>query len=132
MDVKVAFTAIVAQKDLTVRQGETVIFDTAITNTEQGYDEQSGIFTAPLAGTYIFYTDIQIYWLIQDMVRDGHVLIRNHGFATNADHYVRGSRIISIQLAAGDKVWIRAGEGDEVIHGYGETSFSGWLINSFH
>ena len=38
--------------DFNVGTGATVIYDVVETNTGDGYDDHSGIFTAPVAGLY--------------------------------------------------------------------------------
>jgi hypothetical protein len=40
--------------DLTPNAGETLVFKTTTLNEGLGYDNKSGIFTAPVAGTYTF------------------------------------------------------------------------------
>ena len=39
---------------MTPRSGETLIFQTTTLNEGLGYDNKTGIFTAPVAGTYMF------------------------------------------------------------------------------
>ena len=53
----VSFSVNVKAKELKLGVGQTVIYDEVLTNEGNGYDDRTGVFTCPLAGTYIFVVD---------------------------------------------------------------------------
>ena len=54
----VGFSVNVKAKELKLGVGQTVIYDEVLTNEGNGYDDKTGVFTCPLAGTYIFVVDV--------------------------------------------------------------------------
>ena len=57
---KVAFSAhILGDKSMPVSLGSVILFDEVLTNLGNGYNKNSGSFTAPVAGTY----SLSIYFM---------------------------------------------------------------------
>ena len=53
----VGFSVNVKAKKLKLGAGQTIIYDEVRTNEGNGYDDRTGVFTCPLAGTYLFVVD---------------------------------------------------------------------------
>ena len=54
----VAFSAHVSPSYTDIQPGTTIVFSQAHINTGQGYNPKSGEFRAPIAGVYVFYSNI--------------------------------------------------------------------------
>ena len=131
----VAFTAVIAHGGITdLGPGDTLIFDKVINNIGNGYHDNTGIFEAPVGGVYVFNMDIMIRagqgQYIQLAV-NGRSVMSNYGDARSAKHYITSSRMLTISLSAGDRVWVRTTNdprhGNGTVHGNGFSTFSGWL-----
>lgn len=44
-------------KELKLGTGQTIIYNNILTNDGNGYDDKTGVFTCPVAGTYMFVVD---------------------------------------------------------------------------
>ena len=134
--VNVAFTAVISLGGLTdLGPDETLIFDKVITNLGNGYHSNSGIFEAPVGGLYVLHMDIMgrsDESQYTEFVVNGRSVMSNFVMATESKHFVSSSRTVTIELAVGDKVWIRtpnsSSHGTGVVHGNGFSTFSGWLL----
>lgn len=54
---KVSFSLGLKSNSLTLGTGQTVKYDTVLTNDGNEYDDRTGVFTCPVAGTYMFIVD---------------------------------------------------------------------------
>lgn len=59
MDLAVGFSAAVS-KEKTIATGEVLVFSDVITNEGQGYNDTTGIFTAPKGGLYAFHLVVEV------------------------------------------------------------------------
>nr|XP_022294299.1 cerebellin-2-like [Crassostrea virginica] len=126
---KVAFTASVVASNTSWNSG-TLIFNQVISNVGNGYDPKTGVFTAPRAGTYIFYAAAVEYstqYLRLDIVINNVPKVRLLGY--NSASYQTGTNMVAQYLRRGDDV--------RVIHSYGNgyysttvpiTTFTGFMI----
>ncbi|XP_022296813.2 complement C1q-like protein 3 [Crassostrea virginica] len=125
----VGFSVNVKAKELKLGAGKTVIYDEVLTNEGNGYDDRTGVFTCPLAGTYIFVVDalsprgtwLHLY-LNKTKVASLHV---SGGHKSNA--YLQLSRTVVLTLRKGDhvKVVIYAVSHTGTVHHGGYSGFSG-------
>ena len=53
----VSFSVSVKGKELKLGTGQTIIYNNILTNDGNGYDDRTGVFTWPVAGTYLFEVD---------------------------------------------------------------------------
>ena len=134
----VAFTAKVAPPDLTgLGAGQTIVFDEVITNVGNGYDNLTGIFTAPVSGVYVFDMALMVasdVYQYTELVKDGQSIVYNYSAATGVNCFVSSSRTVTLQLEKASKVWVRTitenitFHGSGKVHGNGFSTFSGWLL----
>ena len=54
---RVSFSVNVKAKELQLGASQTVIYDEVLENDGNGYDDRTGVFTCPVAGTYMFIVD---------------------------------------------------------------------------
>ena len=106
-------------------------FDHIITNLGSGYSPQTGIFTAPHAGTYCFSVNFMsvngqghTYVAI-----DKHGTLLDYAFANGHDDYDQGSAEVVVHLAKGEQVWARQESGHAVRGGL-FTVFTGYLVQA--
>ena len=126
---KVAFTAGVTSSSSTWRSG-TLIFNSIILNVGNGYNPSTGVFTSPVAGTYVFYVTAVEYLkqhLQVEIVLNSVSKVRTLSYSDA--NYQTGTNMAVLNLQKGDSVWVR--------HIYGNgfwtesvpiTTFTGFLI----
>ena len=124
-----AFTAGVTSSSSTWNSG-TLIFTSVILNVGNGYNPSTGVFTPPVAGTYVFYVTAVEYdhqYLHVDIVLNSVSKVTLLG--ENDTGYQTGTNMVVLNLQKGDSVWVRHVSGK----GYWSwsapaTTFSGFLI----
>ena len=126
--IKVSFSVNMKAKQLTLGGSQTVIYDEVLTNDGKGYDDRTGVFTSPVAGTYMFVVDalspkpvkLHIY-LNKTIVASLHI----SGSHSNGV-YLQISRTVILKLRKGDHVKV---VNDATRKGYvyhnGYSGFSG-------
>nr|XP_034332672.1 uncharacterized protein LOC117691218 [Crassostrea gigas] len=127
---EVAFTASVTSSSTTWNSG-TLIFDVVITNTGNGYNPSTGVFTSPISGTYVFYVSAVEYsaqHLVIDIVLNSVSKVK--ALCDNSASYQTGTNMVVLELQKGDSVWVRhyGGKG-YYTHSVPLTTFSGYLIS---
>ena len=82
-----------------------LVFDHVLSNSGNGYDIKTGIFTAPIAGLYSFSVT-----LTSDISSRFFIMFngRNVGYVVNSgeNRWESGSQNVNLQLTVGDKVWV--------------------------
>ena len=104
---KVAFTAGVTSSSTTWNSG-TLIFNSVILNVGNGYNPSTGVFTSPVAGTYVFYVSAVEYnkqELRVDIVLNSVSKVRTMGYSDAA--FQTGTNMVVLNLQKGDSVWVR-------------------------
>lgn len=139
-DVIVAFTAVVTPADLTdLGAGQIIVFDKIITNVGNTYDNRTGIFTAPVRGVYVFEMALMVTHDMHqylEFAKDGQSVLLNYGRTDGTTLFASSSRTVTLELEKDSKVWIRTilgstpPHGAGRVHGYGFSTFSGWLLAS--
>lgn len=126
---KVAFTAAV-KASISTWNGGTLIFNTVISNVGDGYNEKTGIFCAPLAGTYVFYISFNQFnnqQLGLDIVHNDLPKVRviAHPSASRQT----GTNMVVLILQKGDHVWVKHSAGNGVnTESVPLTTFTGFMI----
>ena len=109
-----------------------VQFNRVLTNVGNGYDQKTGIFTAPFSGLYTFHlhfigglhngsTDLGLY-------AGGQVIAVAFAEGENKDDNDQGSCTAVVDLLRGDEVSVKFYYGNPQIWGSRLTSFSGCLF----
>ncbi|BFZ19649.1 hypothetical protein BsWGS_22688 [Bradybaena similaris] len=128
----IAFTASLVE-NTKVAAGQTVRYNNTITNIGNGYDTNTGIFTAPLAGLYGFQLSVLTQksseaWL-ELFVNEKYIISVNSKLASGFDAAVS---FVLLTLKVGDRVQVKA-RSESLL--FGRTTeqyctFSGFLIAS--
>ena len=128
-----AFTATVTRY-MTSKSGQTLVFPHIITNVGDGYNGTNGVFTAPRDGVYVFFCKItgrdnpgDMYF---EFTLNGSAKTMNLVYGRPANPYRTSSNSIVLQLAHGDRVWIKMARGGRHYSTSvgGGQSFSGYLL----
>ncbi|XP_045187953.1 complement C1q-like protein 4 [Mercenaria mercenaria] len=136
-DGPVAFTAAIQPRVQDhVGANATVKFETVITNLGGGYNNTTGVFTAPLPGLYMFSCSLLDHFdgkhgsakLHAEIVQNDKILGRvfAHADDTNRD---QGANTVFVQVNQGDRIFIRSVDNNDLALG-GEmySTFSGYLL----
>ncbi|XP_045190983.2 EMILIN-2-like isoform X2 [Mercenaria mercenaria] len=138
---EVAFQASLTRESATFKLYDTIIFNNVITNIGHAYNKHTGIFTAPVSGTYTFNTNIvsekghyvEASIEVNDIVTVS--AISDHRISPDGEYFTtwdQGNAVAILRLNRGDKVSVSVQwpQGSHVIHGVGKSSFSGCLLRS--
>lgn len=127
---RIGFTASVSTKDTSWNSG-TLVFPVIITNVGNGYNRSTGLFTAPIAGEYVFFVNVQSYitnTIYVDIVLNGLSKVRTMAYSDGNDRYEAGPNLAVLTLQKEDSVWVRYRSG-QGYHSDGHlTTFSGFLL----
>ncbi|XP_052709668.1 paramyosin-like [Crassostrea angulata] len=130
-----AFTAGISSSNYSWT-GSTLVFPTVIYSEGTGYKPSTGIFTAPSAGTYVFYVSVQTAHrksIYLDIVLNGSRKVRAmtwYDSGSSVDIHLTGTNLVILHLQTGDRVWVRRyiGTGYYSSH-VPSTTFSGFKLN---
>lgn len=116
-------------------RGDILVFSSEIYILGAGYNSKTGIFTAPTAGTYVFYVSVQSALqkrIFLDLVKNGSSQVRIMAFYNSGSSvyiYQTGTNLVILHLETGDSVWVKwvSGTGyySEVVP---ITTFSGFRL----
>ncbi|XP_078323733.1 uncharacterized protein LOC111103252 [Crassostrea virginica] len=132
VSTRIGFTAGVTSSSSSWSSG-TLVFPKVITNIGNGYNPSDGVFTAPRAGVYVFFVNVQGYsnqMIYVDIVLNGATKVRTSAYTVNTDYEDAGPNLAVLSLQTGDRVWVKhhLGQG-YYTHSDGPiTTFSGFLI----
>ncbi|XP_078323210.1 uncharacterized protein LOC111105586 isoform X3 [Crassostrea virginica] len=112
---KIAFSAGIPSYDYTWT-GSTLVFPDVIYSEGKGYDSNTGVFTAPTEGTYLFYISIQSAknkWNYYDIVLNGSSKVRSLAWYNSGSIEIHqtGTNLVILYLTVGDRVWVKRGGG---------------------
>ncbi|XP_061186350.1 heavy metal-binding protein HIP-like [Saccostrea echinata] len=112
---------------------EIIILKKVLNNVGDGYNSETGIFTAPLAGNYAFYFSVEVRpnkrLSIYLYVNDNHVAEALAG--KNVEHFDTGSNMVTLSLQKNDRVCIKSHPNNDQIVDiqFSGNSFSGFLLS---
>ncbi|XP_061172518.1 complement C1q-like protein 2 [Saccostrea echinata] len=100
----VSFSVYVGAKTLTVGQGHTIKYDGILTNDGNGYDDRTGVFVCPVAGTYMFVVDTFTVESCLAIKVNKQIIARAYrGYYPNKP-WGQTSRTVIVKLKRGDHV----------------------------
>lgn len=108
-----------------------MVFPVVITNVGNGYNPSNGVFTAPIAGVYVFFVNVQGYYtqnVYADIVQSGSTKVRTMAVSDSQDRYDAGTNLAVLTLQKGERVWVRNHSGKGYYNDGPITTFSGFLI----
>ncbi|XP_065927337.1 putative uncharacterized protein MYH16 [Magallana gigas] len=97
--------------------GSTLVFPKVIYSEGTGYNPSTGIFTAPTAGTYVFYVSVQSALqknIYVDIVLNGSAKVRALAWYNSGNSiaiHQTGTNLVILHLQTGDRVWVKRGGG---------------------
>ncbi|KAH3809766.1 hypothetical protein DPMN_138145 [Dreissena polymorpha] len=123
-------------KDAALKSSQIAIFNTVVVNTGQGYASDTGKFTAPDSGIYMFavqYCTEANQWGCLEIVKNGTTLQNSVNQADS--NYACSSMQAFATVAVGGQVWVRGNGfgGNCNLYEYKTyvwSSFSGVLIHT--
>ena len=101
------FTAAVTKASTTWNSG-ILIFNVAISNIGDGYNQSIGVFTVPIAGTYVFYASANEYASQEiglDITLKSVSKVRLVGYSSAA--HQTGTNMVVLTFQRGDRVWVK-------------------------
>ena len=126
----VAFSVYVMAKHLNIGSGQTVVYDGILTNEGNGYDDRTGVFTCPVAGTYMFIIDclsrFQIWLHLK--LNKATVASLYGNIEYNGSHYLQMSRTVILRLKKGDHVKVVNGGNGALINRDSYSGFTGTFL----
>nr|XP_022292089.1 uncharacterized protein LOC111103253 isoform X3 [Crassostrea virginica] len=126
VSTRIGFTAGVTSQSTSWSSG-TLVFPNVITNVGNGYNPSDGVFTAPRAGVYVFFVNVQGYnsqSIYVDIVLNGASKVRTMAYT----NYDAGPNLAVLSLQTGDRVWVKHWSGQGYHCNGPLTTFSGFLI----
>ena len=132
---KIAFHASLSSVIRGTTNGQTIVFDQVDTNLGGGYNGITGVFTAPLAGTYVFSLTFFMYYSSQ-YVSSGYLYIMQNNVQSIRvrlqldsnvnENSASGTTVLS--LNKGDQVNVQVSSANMVINNRKFSFFSGFLL----
>ncbi|XP_070194658.1 complement C1q tumor necrosis factor-related protein 3-like [Littorina saxatilis] len=130
----VAFTVRFSASEVQVAPKGVFHFDVVPYNIGNGYSTNSGIFTAPFSGVYVFIVNIMITndesYIQVAIDKSGTPLAETHADSSNADTWNKGMTHVTVHLTEGEQVWVRQNDGGTGIFGEWWTTFTGFLLHA--
>ena len=127
---QVAFGAGITSSSTTWNSG-ILIFNKVISNVGNGYSKSTGVFTAPAAGTYVFYFTAVEYSTQEiglDIVLNGVSKVRLIG-ANNIASFQTGTNMVVLTLKRQDRVLVKHSYGTGYhTHSVPLVTFTGFML----
>nr|XP_022292210.1 uncharacterized protein LOC111103316 isoform X4 [Crassostrea virginica] len=114
--LNVAFSAGISTNDDNWT-GSTLVFPDVIYSEGKGYDSNTGVFTAPTEGTYLFYISIQSAFQKYshfDVVFNGSTKVQSLAWYDSGSTiriHQTGTNLVILYLTVGDRVWVKRAGG---------------------
>jgi hypothetical protein len=134
---QIAFTAYLSQTNEHTVVGKPIIFDKVLLNDGSGYNNNTGVFTAPLTGTYLFSfhfdtKKLTFIRLVVNGVNQVDAVANPHTGATGRAAHSMGGNTAIVHIGHGDAVMVQTYEVPDGETDSGELfrlcTFSGVLL----
>ncbi|XP_053403074.1 uncharacterized protein LOC128558224 [Mercenaria mercenaria] len=123
---KVAFFASITNDIHHLGEDQNIVFDHAVTNIGNAYNQHHGTFVAPVGGTYAFFVTL----LRLGESTFGHFVVNGAVVAKlMLKDGLGASQIIVVNLSTGDDVSVQNTDTDRGFFGDRYCTFSGFLLN---
>ncbi|KAK7482253.1 hypothetical protein BaRGS_00026496 [Batillaria attramentaria] len=117
--------------------GERIAFTITHLNNGNAYDRDTGVFTAPVNGTYVFLANLQLHSSSPSR-RNVYTILKLGGsdvltcYIAYDDYYDMGSCDVVLYMTAGQQVWLEifSGGGGITLDSPSSSAFSGALIHT--
>ncbi|XP_078310377.1 uncharacterized protein LOC111105588 [Crassostrea virginica] len=115
-NINTAFSAGISSNDDNWT-GSTLVFPDVIYSEGKGYDSNTGVFTAPTEGTYLFYISIQSAFRRYshfDVVLNGSTKVQSLAWYDSGSTiriHQTGTNLVILYLTVGDRVWVKRAGG---------------------
>nr|XP_022295448.1 uncharacterized protein LOC111105441 [Crassostrea virginica] len=115
-NINTAFSAGISTNDENWT-GSTLVFPDVIYSEGKGYDSNTGVFTAPTEGTYLFYISIQSAFQKYshfDVVLNGSTKVQSLAWYDSGSTiriHQTGTNLVILYLTVGDRVWVKRAGG---------------------
>ena len=109
----------------------TIVYDVVNTNIGNAYDPRSGLFTAPVSGTYVFFTNCMATYSTSEgayIKVEGNSVAGCYSWQPPSTATKQGAALAAVHVQAGQKVWVQLYENAESVRGGTWNSFSGFLV----
>jgi len=129
---QIAFSAYLHDSLFALSQSQILTCDTAVLNIGSHYDVNTGIFTCPVLGVYVFHVTLYVNptkYVYGNIVKNGVSVAWTVAIGTTVYEGIASAMVI-ISLDKGDKVWVKLHDplSGAAIYGF-KTAFSGFLLS---
>ncbi|CAC5384864.1 C1QL [Mytilus coruscus] len=119
----IAFHAYLSKTETDPGHHHTIIFDSVLSNSGNGYNNHTGAFTAPLGGMYVFAFSVVGYpgtRMPVQLVINSNVVGATAGDSISSTLYPSASTVVVIHLNQNDACFLRT------------TTNTGWNVGSLY
>lgn len=107
-------------------------FQTIVPNVGNAYNSQTGVFTAPVSGNYVFYAQLMKHGTIDSYFhyvidKEGVVPCKN---SLDTPSYDKSSCLATAHVQKGEAVFVRRFDGGSTVEGLSFCAFSGFLLSA--
>ncbi|PVD39583.1 hypothetical protein C0Q70_02218 [Pomacea canaliculata] len=128
---QVAFIAFHGDDPFNVATDGTMMYNTAQINIGGAFNTVTGVFTAPIAGLYVFFancmsvatTDLDLGILVDGQRYGGCYSFTQEGNG-------QGANMVTVHLTQGQQVWVHMYRPSRTVRGNVWNSFSGFLVKT--
>ena len=133
----ITFYAYMSSGEVNPSKHHTLIFDVVKTNAGNGYNNLSGLFTAPVSGLYVLACSISMHgpgaYASYKIIKNAEIVGTFFVDAEKESEYRSSSVTVIVSLQVGDVLFVRTSStytphGDVLSNAHDWSSVAGWLI----
>ena len=127
---RIGFTALTSTHQMHMGVDQAVQFPKIVTNNGNGFDQNTGIFRAPVSGLYLFSASMVSHSGLElrcALVHNGNTVA--YIFAGDDTTHSMGSKSILLYLSPNDDVWVKVIHESDSVYGFAWSSFMGVMIS---
>ena len=127
---RIGFTALTTTHQMHMGVGQAVQLPKIVTNNGNGFDQNTGIFRAPVSGLYLFSASVVSLPGMElrcALVHNGNTVANI--FAGDGTTNSSGSKSILLDLSPNDDVWVKIIHESDNVNGFDFSSFMGVMIS---